>query len=206
MDFRYGKEYASFKNILEGCSQQFLKIKYIFLYLLQEFLRSNDAFLLDVFFSFTPSMCIEKACLCFHRNLQFSCPVSGNGVQLEYSRNVEYLGVILDQKLNRNEQTDKINHHGVLVMLETFWENLGTAAKDDVLATSSCYKIHEHLGLVWWSKFKEVTVLVKLHKMQRMACLGITDAMRICPNATLEIILGIVPPHLQVNRLLVLID
>ena len=39
-----------------------------------------------------------------------------------------------------------------------------------------------------------------LNKVQRMACLGITGAMKTCPTAAMEALLGLTPLHLHIKK------
>jgi hypothetical protein len=52
---------------------------------------------------------------------------------------------------------------------------------------------------IWWPRVKLKTSQGELSKLQRMACLGITGAMRTAPTAAMEVHLGLPPLHLQVE-------
>jgi hypothetical protein len=52
---------------------------------------------------------------------------------------------------------------------------------------------------IWWSSVKLKTSQVELSKLQGMACLGITGAMRTAPTSAMEVLLGLPPLHLQVK-------
>jgi hypothetical protein len=54
-------------------------------------------------------------------------------------------------------------------------------------------------SLVWWPKVLQTTAQQKLTKIQRLACLGITGAMRTTPTAALEALLDLPPLHLYVE-------
>lgn len=51
--------------------------------------------------------------------------------------------------------------------------------------------------VVWWSKVKFETSKTELNKLQRMACLGITGAMRTTPTEAIEVLLGLPPLNQQ---------
>jgi hypothetical protein len=53
---------------------------------------------------------------------------------------------------------------------------------------------------VWWPRARLKTSKAELSKWQRLACLGITGAMRTSPTAALEILLGLTPLHLQTEE------
>jgi hypothetical protein len=56
-----------------------------------------------------------------------------------------------------------------------------------------------YAATVWWPRIKYGTSRAELSKLQRMACLGITGAIRTAPTAAIEILLGLPPLHLQLE-------
>lgn len=42
-----------------------------------------------------------------------------------------------------------------------------------------------HAAMIWWPILKCKTSQTKLSKLQKLACLGITDAMTMAPTATI---------------------
>jgi hypothetical protein len=56
-----------------------------------------------------------------------------------------------------------------------------------------------YAATVWWPRVKLKTSLAELSKLQRMACLRITGAIRTAPTAAMEALLGLPPLHLQVE-------
>ena len=57
-----------------------------------------------------------------------------------------------------------------------------------------------YAAIIWWPKVLERTTATKLQKLQRVACLGITGAMRTCPTAALEAIVGLSPLHIFIRK------
>jgi len=55
-------------------------------------------------------------------------------------------------------------------------------------------------AVVWHRKTENATTRKTLEKMQRLACLCITGAMRSTPTAALEVILELTPLHMMVRR------
>jgi hypothetical protein len=53
---------------------------------------------------------------------------------------------------------------------------------------------------VWWFRVKLKGSQAELSKLQRMACLGITGAIRTAPTAATEVLLGLPPLHLTVEE------
>jgi hypothetical protein len=56
-----------------------------------------------------------------------------------------------------------------------------------------------YAATVWWSRIKYGTSKAELSKLQRMACLGITGAIRTVPTTAIEVLLGLPPLHLQLE-------
>ena len=50
-----------------------------------------------------------------------------------------------------------------------------------------------YAALVWWPKTKESTARTKLDKVQRLACIAITGAMKSTPSKALDAILHLLP-------------
>jgi ribonuclease HI len=50
-----------------------------------------------------------------------------------------------------------------------------------------------YAALVWWSKVMQKTTKVQLGRIQRMACLAITGAMKLSPTAAMEVLLNLTP-------------
>jgi hypothetical protein len=55
-----------------------------------------------------------------------------------------------------------------------------------------------YAATVWWPAVEYKTCKAELSKLQRMAYLGITGAMR-TPTAAIRVLLGLPPPHLQLG-------
>jgi hypothetical protein len=53
-------------------------------------------------------------------------------------------------------------------------------------------------ALVWWSKAMHKTTKTLLSRIQRMACLVITGAMRSTPTAAMEVLLNLTPLDLLI--------
>jgi hypothetical protein len=52
---------------------------------------------------------------------------------------------------------------------------------------------------IWWRRIKLKIYQAEFSKLQRMACLGITGAMRTAPSAAMEVLLGLPPLQLYVE-------
>jgi hypothetical protein len=74
------------------------------------------------------------------------------------------------------------------------WENLGIETKGAVLDIHcGCRTVVTYVATVWWTRIKFKTSKVELSKLQRMACLGITGAMKTAPMAPTEVLIGLLP-------------
>jgi hypothetical protein len=65
--------------------------------------------------------------------------------------------------------------------------------------TRKCISIITYAATVWWPRVKFKISKAELSKLQRMTCLGITGAMRTAPTAAIEVLLGLLPLHLQLE-------
>ena len=54
--------------------------------------------------------------------------------------------------------------------------------------------------VVWTSKASQTSIGLQLSKLQRLACVCATLAMRTCPTAALEVMLELTPLHLVVKQ------
>jgi hypothetical protein len=73
-----------------------------------------------------------------------------------------------------------------------FWENLVTEIKGDTvywIYTVVVRPIVTYAATVWWPTFKLKTSQAELSKLQRLACLGITGAMKTTLTAAVEVLL-----------------
>jgi hypothetical protein len=56
-----------------------------------------------------------------------------------------------------------------------------------------------YAATIWWPRVKLRTSQAELSKLKRMACLGITGAMRTAPTAAMQVLLGLPTLHLKVE-------
>jgi hypothetical protein len=56
-----------------------------------------------------------------------------------------------------------------------------------------------YAAMIWWPRLKYKTSQAKLSKLQRLACLGKTGAMRTAPTAAIGVFLGLPPLHLKLE-------
>jgi hypothetical protein len=56
-----------------------------------------------------------------------------------------------------------------------------------------------YAAIVWWPRVKYKTIKVRLTKLQRISCLGITGAKKTAPTAVTEVLLVLPSLHLQLE-------
>jgi hypothetical protein len=103
---------------------------------------------------------------------------------------VKYLGVISDSRLNWNQHLQKI----IRKVQTTFVVVRCTYGKRWGLRPPMVQWLYNrvfrpsilHAALVWWSKVKQKTTKIQLGRIQRMACLAITGAMKSTPTAPMR--------------------
>jgi len=119
------------------------------------------------------------------------------GEQLQLTKQVKYLGVILDSKLNWKQLVDAKCQKALMAfhqLRRVAGKTWGTSPKvthwlyTAVIRPMLCYA-----AVIWWPRTQLATVGKQLEHLQRLACLYITGAKRTAPTAALEIIIGIPP-------------
>jgi hypothetical protein len=116
---------------------------------------------------------------------------------IQLSSEVKYLGLNLDKGLTWKKQLDK----AIGKAYKAFWTCRGTFGKTCGLKLKVVYWIYTavvrpivtYAATIWWSRVKLKTSQAELSKLQRLACLGITGAMRSAPIAAMEVLLGLPP-------------
>jgi hypothetical protein len=124
-------------------------------------------------------------------------------ITVQLSSDVKYLGLTVDKGLTWRKQLDKIINRAC----KAFWTCRSMFGKTWGLQPHIVYWIYTavirliitHAATVWWPRARLKTSKAELSKLQRLACLGITGAMRTSPTAALEILLGLPPLHLQME-------
>ncbi|XP_037296410.1 uncharacterized protein LOC119189842 [Manduca sexta] len=126
------------------------------------------------------------------------------GTTLSLTKEVKYLGVILDDKLLWNKHLD----HKLEKACITFWQckrllgkTWGVHPKIPIwLYTAVVRPITTYGAVVWWPRTKLSTARNKLQQFQRLACTAITGCMKTTPTAALEVLLGLPPLDLFIQQ------
>lgn len=121
------------------------------------------------------------------------------GTLMTLSTEVKYLGIILDCKLNWNSHLKQIIDKAT----NALWLSKRTFGNKWGLRPIMIHWIYTtiirpritYASLVWWTKTKEKCAIQKLAKLQRLATMCTTGAMRSAPTKALDAILNLLPLH-----------
>ena len=116
---------------------------------------------------------------------------------------VKYLGVILDQKLmelppEKGPAKAALSLQTCRRLLDRNW---GLKPKMIYWSYTAIIRpMVTYAAAIWWPKTEQRAAQQQLQKIQRLACLSITGAMRTCSTAAQEVLLDLLPLHLQVRK------
>lgn len=126
------------------------------------------------------------------------------GEVVDWSNEVKFLGITLDSKLlwrTHMQVTLKKATNAIMACRRLAGTNWGCTPKTLLtLYKMMVIPIVTYGSVVWAGRVQLTTARNSLSKVQRLACLCITGAIRSCPTAAIEVILGLSPLHLVVER------
>ena len=112
-------------------------------------------------------------------------------------RQVKFLGVVFDQKLLWKEHLEDKCKKATIALWQcrrALSQTWGVSPKiAHWLYTAVVRPILVYGAIVWWPRVNVGYVRVQLGRVQRLACLNITGAMRTTPTAAMEILLELPP-------------
>lgn len=132
------------------------------------------------------------------RNMVMPRKVKIRNEELEYSSEINYLGLILDSKLNwkaNTEQRTKKATAAYFSFTSAFGKSWGLNPQLVYnIYTTMVRPVLSYGALVWGPKVANNKSQVDtLSRVQRLACIGITGALRTAPSTALELMTGLMP-------------
>jgi len=126
------------------------------------------------------------------------------GTNLQFAREVKYLGVILDAKLTWNQHIEHAIKKSRMALMATkravgrTW-GLSPYIVQWLYTTVVRPKLN-YAATIWWPKVEQSRARTELSKLQRLACLCITGAIGSTPTAAMETLLNLPPLHIVVKE------
>ena len=132
-------------------------------------------------------------------------PIKLGDTEIKVHNQFKYLGIILDSKLTWNPQIKEACAKAIkaqMVCNRLAGKNWGCSPKMVHWMYTAIVRPRLTYGAVAWAdKLEEGKARSEVDKVQRLACLTITGAMRSSPTRALEVALGLPPLHLHVKEL-----
>lgn len=131
-------------------------------------------------------------------------PIQLNGITMEMSNETKYLGIILDREL---KWTSHIQEK-VRIASMSFMACKGLMGKKWGLKPKMIKYIYTAIikpsitygAFVWWPRVNVKSACKELAKVQRLASLCITGAMRSTPSVALDVLLNLPPLQFQIEK------
>jgi ribonuclease HI len=131
-------------------------------------------------------------------------PIKLGDTEIKVHKHFKYLGVILDDRLTWNQHLEEAYAKAtkaLMVCNRLVGKNWGCNPKITHWIYTAIVRPRLTYGAIAWAdKLEEGKARQKVEKVQRLACLTITSAMRTSPTRALEVITGLTPVHLHVKE------
>ncbi|MCP4831423.1 MAG: hypothetical protein GY886_04310 [Gammaproteobacteria bacterium] len=126
------------------------------------------------------------------------------GQALQRSEQVKLLGLILDSQLNWKAHTE----HSYTKAIRAFWQCRRCVGSTWGLSPRVMHWIYiaiirpamAYAVVVWWPRLALAVAQSQVGRLQRLACLCITGALRTTPTAAMEVLLGLTPIHIWLEK------
>nr|AMS38365.1 hypothetical protein [Bactrocera tryoni] len=126
------------------------------------------------------------------------------GREIEMTNKVKYLGLTLDSTLRWKQHVNlTLVKATKALMVCNRLAGKSWGCKPRIvrwLYTMIVRPIITYGAVAWASIASQTSVGIKLSKLQRLACVCMTGAMRTCPTAALEVLLELTPLHLVIGQ------
>jgi Reverse transcriptase (RNA-dependent DNA polymerase) len=127
------------------------------------------------------------------------------GKEINLSQSAKVLGLLFDPKLSWNDNTEYRCRKAISTLWmcrSAFGKNWGLSPK--VLTwiyTAIVRPVIAYAAFIWWPRCQLGSVQSQLSKVQRLAIISITGALKTTPTAALEALLNIEPLHIHVEAM-----
>lgn len=127
------------------------------------------------------------------------------GKSIHRVKSFKYLGVVYDEKLKWDTHIDQAVEKGK----KAIWACRNMLSKHWGLNPKAMLWIYQQIikprvtygAIIWWHSIKKAKNRNKLKRLQRMALMLISGAVRSTPTAALEALLNIVPLDMEIEKL-----
>ena len=139
----------------------------------------------------------------FTKNEKEACKAKilklGN-TNIQYSNHMKYLGITLDSKLTFKPHLEnklKQANNALWTCKSFVQKNWGISPKMMMwMYTAIVRPMLTYGSFIWYKETEKTSFRIKLNKIQRLACLLTTGAIRTTPTAALEVLLNLPPLHI----------
>ena len=145
-----------------------------------------------------------KMILFTRRRIKVQPTLKLNNTRIEWVDSFKYLGMILDSKLNWTQHIKKTLNKATLALVQCrklLGQNWGLKPKvTNWIYTAIVRPTISYGALVWAHRLDDKWVIKNLNKLQRRACLMITNASCSTPTAGMEAILALTPLNIKLKE------
>ncbi|XP_063692777.1 uncharacterized protein LOC134824732 [Bolinopsis microptera] len=137
------------------------------------------------------------------RKFVIDTPILIDDHPINYSTDVRYLGLILDQKLNWKKHVEHVIHKATWTLLatrRTIGKNWGYSKNTAQWIYKSVVLPAVTYGCHVWGLNPKSHIIAKLSKVQSLACRTIVHCPKYTSRRSMEVTTGILPLHSEINK------